>query len=171
NRGTGTGEVLLDEGGFNRDAGGLRWPRGGLGDFCQAKIQDLGVAALGHKNVCGLNVAMDNTQRVRGVERIGNLDAEGKECIELHGTIADDVFQGCAVKVLHDDEGLAVLLANVVNGADIGMIERGCSPGLAAETLEGLAVPGYIFGEEFEGDEAIEAGVLGFIDDAHAAAA
>src|SRR5208282_218471 len=122
-------------------------------------------------NICRLNVAMDDALGVGRVERIGDLDAERKQCVEFHGTVADEMLQGRAVEVLHDDEGLAVLLANVVDGADIRMVERGRSPGLAAEALERLAVSGYIFGEEFQGDEAVEAGVLGLVDDAHAAAA
>src|SRR5208282_3171617 len=118
--------------------------------------------------VCGLNVAMNDALRVRGVERIGNFYAQRKQCVQLHGAIADDVFQGRAVKILHDDVGLAVLLANVVNGADVWMVEGGRSPGLAAETLERLAVSGYIFRDEFEGDEAVEATVFGFVYDSHA---
>ena len=41
----------------------------------------------------------------------------------------------------------------------------------AAKTLERLAVLREGVGEEFEGDEAAKAGVFGFIDYAHAAAA
>ena len=73
------------------------------------------------------------------------------------------MFQRRAVEVLHDDVGLAVVLANVVDGADIGMVERRCGPGLAAEAFERLAVLGDIFRKEFQGDEAVEAGVFGFV--------
>jgi len=46
------------------------------GHFCQPKIQNLGVAAFGYKNVGGLDVAMNYTFRVCGFERIGNFDAQ-----------------------------------------------------------------------------------------------
>jgi len=105
------------------------------------------------------------------IERIGNLDAQREHCIELHWTVTDDMFQRGAVEVFHDDIRLAVLLADVVDGADIRMVERGGGSGLAAEALERQPVSGYIFGEEFEGDEAVKASVLGLVDDAHAAAA
>src|SRR5208337_2729824 len=169
--GAGAGQVLLGDAGLDRHTRWLRRAGGGLGDLGQAKIKNFGVAALSDKNVCRLNVAMDDALGVGGVERIGDLDAQQKQRVEFHGTVADEMLQRCAVEVLHDDVGLAVLLAYVVDGADIGMIEGGCGSSLAAEALERLAVSGYIFGEEFEGDEAVEAGVLGFVHDAHTAAA
>ncbi len=51
------------------------------------------------------------------------------------------------------------------------MIERGGRFGFAAETFQGLPVLREFFGQEFQRDEASEAGVLGFIDHAHATAA
>jgi len=80
------------------------------------------------------------------------------------------VLEGLAVKELHGDEGAAVLFADVIDGADVGVIEGGGGFGFAAETFEGLAVAGGFFGEEFEGDEAVQASVFGLEDDAHAAA-
>ena len=81
------------------------------------------------------------------------------------------MLQRRAVEEFHDDERLAVLLADVVDGADVGMVEGGGGAGFAAEALQGLAVSGDIFGEEFEGYEAVEARVFGLVDHAHAAAA
>ena len=68
-------------------------------------------------------------------------------------------------------KAVAVLFADVVNGADVGMIERGSGFGFALEAFERLRVVREIVGEEFQGDEAIEARVFGFVDDAHSAAA
>ena len=54
----------------------------------------------------------------------------------------------------------AVVFADVVDGADIGMIEGGGGFGFALEAFEGLRVASEIVGEEFESDGAIEARVL-----------
>src|ERR1035441_9932560 len=62
-------------------------------------------------------------------------------------TVADQVLQGFTVEVLHGDERLAVLFANVVDGADIGMVEGGRGLSLTPETLKSLAVLGHAFGE------------------------
>jgi hypothetical protein len=72
---------------------------------------------------------------------------------------------------LHRDEGAAVLLADVMNGADVGMIQRGRGPSFALEPAQCLPVASQIVGEELEGHEATKAGILRFVDHAHAAAA
>ena len=82
------------------------------------------MAALGGKNVSGFYVTVDNAFRVRGVQSIGDVDREGQQLIVLHRGSADQVLEGAAFQVLHGDKGLRVLFANVVNGADVGMIER-----------------------------------------------
>ena len=89
---------------------------------------------------------------------------------ELHGAVADQVLERGAVQELHDQEGAVVFLADVVDGADVGMVQGRCGLGLAAKTFEGLAVLGKIFGKKLEGDEAAEARVFGFVDHAHTAA-
>ena len=47
-----------------------------------------------------------------------------------------------AFQVLHDDEGAAVLLADVINRADVRVIQSGSGPGLALETGRGLWIAG-----------------------------
>jgi len=58
-----------------------------------------------------------------------------------------------------------------VDGADVGVIQGGSGARFALEAFEELGVLRHISGEKFEGDLASEAGVVGFIDDAHTAAA
>jgi hypothetical protein len=81
------------------------------------------------------------------------------------------VLQRLATEEFHDQEWLAILLPDFVDGANVGMIEsRGC-PGFAPEALEGLAVAGQRIGQEFQRDVAAEAQVFGFVHDTHAATA
>ena len=63
------------------------------------------------------------------------------------------------------------MLVDVIDGADIGVIEGGGGLGLALEALQGLMVLGHIIGQELERYETVELGVLGLVDHAHAAAA
>ena len=67
-------------------------------------------------------------------------------------------------------KGLSVLFANLVDGADVGVVQRRCGFGFAPKTDESLRVFGYIVWKEFQGDEAIKFDVLGLVDHAHAAA-
>src|ERR1700733_3711074 len=51
------------------------------------------------------------------------------------------------------------------------MVERGCGPGFALESLESLRVPGQFVRKEFQSDMAAEAQIFGLIDHTHPAAA
>lgn len=50
-----------------------------LGDFGEAKIEDLRMASAGDEDIRGLDIAMNNAVRVGGIERAGNLDAPIEE--------------------------------------------------------------------------------------------
>ncbi len=56
-----------------------------------------------------------------------------------------------------------------MDGDDVGMDERGCGACLADEPLPVDGVVNLIGAEDLEGDAAVEAGVPGFVDHAHAA--
>ena len=64
----------------------------------------------------------------------------------------------------------AILLADVVNGADVRMIQGRGRFRFAAETLHGCRIAGKIVRQEFHGHEAVKPCVFGFIDHAHATA-
>src|SRR5580700_6931088 len=97
---------------------------------------------------------MNDAASVGRVEGIGNLDAQGQDGLQVHGTAADQVLERGAVEELHDEEGAALFFADVVDGADVGMIQGGGGFGFAAKTLECLAVLREIVGKELEGDKA-----------------
>jgi hypothetical protein len=73
--------------------------------------------------------------------------------------------------IFHSDERTAIGLANFVNGADVGMIQRGCGAGFAAKTFECLRVVGHVARQKFQRDESAEVGVLSLVDNAHSPAA
>lgn len=63
------------------------------------------------------------------------------------------------------------MLVDVMDGADVRVIQGGRSPRLALEALERLTVGGKAFGKELEGDVPTQAKILRLVNDAHAAAA
>ena len=87
------------------------------------------------------------------------------------GTPGDHVLQGHALEILHGDKRLAVLLANVVNGADVGMVQRRSRLRLALKAAERLGIPGHFIGQKLERDKAVQARVFGFVNHTHPAAA
>ena len=67
---------------------------------------------------------------------------------------------------------LAILgLIDLVNGADVGMIQSRSCPGLVNEPRLGLGIAGQAGGQEFQGDKTLQPHILSLIDDAHAALA
>ena len=156
--------------GSTGDFGGGR-ARGGEGDLGETEIENFGVAAFGDENIRGLDVAVNDVFGVRGVERVGDFDGEREEVFDIHGAAVDAVLERLAVEKFHGDEGLAVLFADVVNGADVGMVERGGRLRFALETGEGLGIAGDILRQKFQRDETLEARVFGLVDDTHASAA
>src|SRR5712692_9411835 len=68
------------------------------------------------------------------------------------------------------NDGLGVIFANVVYGANVGMIQGRGGFGFATESAQGLRVPGNIVRQKLQSDKAIQAGVLCFVDHAHASA-
>ena len=63
------------------------------------------------------------------------------------------------------------MLANIVNGANIRMIQRGSGLRLALEAIEGGGIFGNSGREETSRDEAVQACVFRFVHDSHTAAA
>ena len=169
----GTGKVLGGLGRLGSVELRARSGRAAFGkrDFGQAEIENLGVTALGHKNICGLDVAMDDAFGMRSFERVGDFDGKGEQVVHLDRTPIDAVLERLAVEKFHGDEGLAVLLADVVNGADVRMIQRGGGLGFALETGQGLRVAGDVLREKFQRDETAQARVFRFVHHAHSSAA
>ena len=137
----------------------------------QPEVQNLRVPALGHENVGGLDVPVNDALGVRRVKRIRRLHAQRQQGIQLHGPVLDHMLESFAVQEFHGDERKAVLLANVVDRADVGVVECGRGLGFALETAERLRVAGHFIGKELQGHEATQPCVLGFVDHTHAAAA
>jgi hypothetical protein len=81
------------------------------------------------------------------------------------------MLKGYAFKTFHDNEGAAILLAEVIDGADVGVIERGCGAGFAAKAFEYLTVQGQVLGKKLERNKAAKARVLRAVNHAHSTAA
>src|ERR1017187_7616542 len=100
------------------------------------------------------------------VQMLGWFSADA--ALGFHGTPADAVLQHHPIQKLHGDERLPILLANVVDGTDVGVVQCGCGLGFALKAGECLRVAGNAFGQEFESDKPMKPRVLGLIHNAHA---
>ena len=132
----------------------------------------LALRSRGPHRVRGLDVAVHDLLLVRVGERLAHLRrARGATPLGAIAPAAHDLLQRVAVDVLHRDVVDAVLLAGVVDRHDVRVVELRGALGLAQEVLQRLRILLQRVGQHLERDDAVEHGVLGLVDDAHAAAA
>ena len=108
------------------------------------------MTAFGDEDVRRLYVSVNDASGVGGIQRIGDLDAKGKCRLHIQWLSCDPRFQSHSIQKLHGNESVTILLAYVVNCADIGMVQRGCGLCLAPETAQSLRVFCHFVRQEFE---------------------
>jgi len=80
-----------------------------------------------NEDVRWFDVAMDDTFRVRSVQTVSHANRHFEQLFQLHGPTSNDVFQCLAFQKLHSDERAAVFFADVMNRANVWMIQcRSC---------------------------------------------
>src|SRR6516162_10098358 len=98
------------------------------------------MTALGDENVGWLDVAMNDALSVRGIESVSDFDANVEQNFHIERTAQDEVFESLAVKEFHGNEGTAIFLADVVNCANVGMIQGRGSLRLSLEPRQSLCI-------------------------------
>ena len=112
---------------------------------------------------------MNDSLGVAGRQRIRHLDADVEDLIHLHRLALQPVLQAHPFQLLHDDEGMAVEVFDVVDGANAGMVQLRSGASFQHEAVQGLGVVEQAVGNELQGDVAAQAGVDRVVDHAHAA--
>ena len=114
---------------------------------------------------------MHHPTRVRGIERVHNLDGQVEQLIQLHRPRLNEFPKLLSLQVLHHQKRLAGGFVEIVQRADIRVIECGDRPRLTLETLDRYGVAGQRLGHELQRDGAAQAYVFGLVHNAHAALA
>ena len=100
---------------------------------------------------------------VSGAEAFGALDGDVEEFVDGEG-LAGAGAEGGAFDEFHDEEDFGAELDDVVDGGDVGVVQRGGALGFFDEAL----VVG-LLGEPLDGNDTFKGGVLGEVDLAHPA--
>ena len=108
--------------------------------FRQAEIQDLGGAVHGNHEVVGLQIAMNDTDFVRPRESIRNLCRNADCLAERNGTRREQRPHRLATNQFHGDEVRVVHATELVNGDDVGVIERGRGTGFRLKAGQGFGL-------------------------------
>src|SRR5579863_3133583 len=112
---------------------------------------------------------MNDAPAVSFVERVGNLDSDFQQLFDEERTFINPRGQSFTFDVLHHEEIGAVLRADIVERADVRMVQRGDSPRFALKALARFRRFGKMLGQNFDGDGAVEARIAGAINLTHAA--
>ena len=111
---------------------------------------------------------MDDPGPVGNVQPVGHRRRDPGRLGRRQGAIAaQPVTQGVAFEQLKD-QVRGVTVHKVVHPDDVGVVEFGRGPGLAAEASHRHPVAGQFLGQDLDRDPPAEQGVVGLPDLAHA---
>src|SRR6266852_2956574 len=104
------------------------------------------------------------------VQSIGDLDSQIEHRLDFQRLATDLAPEGLPLQQFHGDEGSSLGLVNLVDGADVRMIQGRGSLGFALKTAECLRVFGYVIGQELESNKPAEFYVLSLVNHTHPSA-
>src|SRR5262249_3429177 len=101
-------------------------------------IQDFRLAIGRHKYIAGFDIAMNDPVTMRRFQALEYLNGKAKESLQLHRfcgifLLANQPFDRLALEQRHYKEGLAVLPAEFIDGADVGRSQSRRRGGLATK--------------------------------------
>ncbi len=158
-------------GGRSEDPAGGSEVFRGLDHLGNAEIGEQAVATPVDQDVAGFDVPMDQTLGVGIVQRVADLGDDGADLSRRQGKPLEQIGQGPGLHQRHDQEGVSIGLAEVMNRKDVRMLERGDDPGLLLEAAGKFRVGGVCPGKDLECNKALDPRLEGLIHRRHAALA
>ncbi len=158
-----TRQRLLGRGQRGQRARSARAVRAQLG---QAEVEQLD-ARLRQHHVLWFQVAVDDSRAVGLVQGARDLDAVAEHLVDGKRALLQPLGERLAIDVFHDEVDDPVLLAHVVDRADVGMVQRGDGSRLALEPRAPLRIGHERRSHHLDRDRAIETCVPRAIDLAH----
>ena len=142
-----------------------------LDELGETEIENFHAAIAGYKNIVWFEIAMNDAFVVRCRESLGDLRAVLHCKAQREGAAGEFLPQRVAFETLRNQKWRAVMLANVVDGKDVGVVERGNGAGLSLEASQALCVPRKRFGQDLDGYIAPQTRVTRTIHLTHATCA
>ena len=139
-------------------------------DAGQAEVEDLQASVVAADQVIGLDVEMDDAREMgEGQPGARVLDETQQLAAGRRRPLANQRAEGLARHVLHGDERLVAMLADIEDGDDVLVGEAPGGPRLAGEAIAGHGVEGGA--EELDRHHAVDQRIAREVDLAHASTA
>ena len=100
----------------------------------QPEVQQLRPGLRDH-DVAGFQIPMNNPLSVSLVECVGDLDGVFEGLVEREASLLQPLLQRVPIHVLHDEVVNPVLFTDVVERADMGMVQAADGLGFALESF------------------------------------
>ena len=138
----------------------------------QSEVEELHPRGREH-DVRGLDVAMGDVMAMGERERLGHLRRDRQGLVERESALRAGQTGGqrLPLQQLHHEERMALVIADVVHGADVRMGEGRDAPGFALEALPADRVAAQFSVEQLDGDRAAEPSIAHPVDVTHPARA
>ena len=114
---------------------------------------------------------MNDALGMRRFHRIRQLNSDIENFRRAKRSAVDSFLERLAVEVFHHDKRPSFVLADIVNRADLWMIQGGRCSRLDPKSLERLGILRILRRQELHGHRPAQPDVFGLVDDAHAAGA
>jgi hypothetical protein len=102
------------------------------------------------KDIRTLDIAVDDSLGIRGVERVGDLNAPIEHHPDLQRLAVDSMAEGLPLQKLRRNEGSASTSSISWRVRMFGLFQGGRGLGFALETADGLRIVGKFVGKELE---------------------
>src|SRR5580704_15108283 len=94
-----------------------------------------------------------------------------QKLLRMHSPARNPVLQRLPLEIFHHEENMPRVLADIMNGANIRMIQSRSSPSLAPEPVQGKRVPRHFIRKELQRHGPAQPHILSLINHTHPAAA
>lgn len=143
-----------------------------VGNLGQTEVQQPDHAIGAEDDVCRLHVPMHDTVGVCRPQPAGHLHGDRHRLGRRHGSPSEPLLQGFALVTGHGDERPAGRgFSDLVDAADIGVLQRRRGAGLHQQPLPGLQLGAQVGREELERHLPVQPGIVGPVDRPHTSAA
>ncbi len=135
----------------------------------ESEIQDLDGVLWRHYNVGAFQITMHDAVLMRMSDRTRDLHAVTDYRLDRKPVGGNHGGEGPTLHILHRDEGPAVSLSNLVDRADVGMVETRESPCFAEKPVAGRLIVQRVCMEQLQGHFTFEHRIMRAVDDTHPA--